>query len=120
MILNHKASPDGAHSRSFTISYYSPTVTSFASSRNSAVTILYLDIFALGVQNLFYRAISRSMSHQMQNIFIKSYEPLPEETIILPVNQLEQFLADAPSKYGVAWVFHIQRDGVTSDGPSTS
>ncbi|KAI9470609.1 MAG: hypothetical protein EXX96DRAFT_585052 [Benjaminiella poitrasii] len=52
------------------------------------------------------------MSHQMQNIFIKFCEPLPEETIILPVNQLEQFLADAPSKYG--------RDGVTSDGPSTS
>ncbi|KAI9470476.1 MAG: hypothetical protein EXX96DRAFT_584429 [Benjaminiella poitrasii] len=65
------------------------------------------------------------MSHQMQNVFIKFYEPLPEESITLPVNQLEQFLADAPSKYGVAWVFHIQRDGVTSDGvtsdgPSTS
>ncbi|KAI9485535.1 MAG: hypothetical protein EXX96DRAFT_545479 [Benjaminiella poitrasii] len=49
------------------------------------------------------------MSHQMQNVFIKFYEPLPEETIILPVNQLEQFLADAPSKYGVACVFHIQQ-----------
>jgi hypothetical protein len=50
----------------------------------------------------------------MQSVFVKFYEPLPKENIILPANELENFLNDAPSKYGVVWVQNNQREGVAA------
>lgn len=49
------------------------------------------------------------MSFQMQSVFVKFYESLPKENIILPANEIDKFLNDAPSKYGVVWIQNNQR-----------